>query len=253
MKNFISVLLLLAFVAVSAQWKTNWNKEDKFTYYDQQRLTWGYFVGMNYFDFKLHPTGDGINEYGRFNVESVASPGFSAGLMGRMRINDYFDLFVQPGIHFTERTLYFNHIRTGQMIEFPDGSMQAATPQDSIRDIKSSYIDVPIFLQLHGDRWFNTRPYIQAGLGYAVNLQSEEKSTDDNYDGVFRMKTHGFNWQIEGGISIYFRRFKLTPSVKGIFFFNNELVADDPTSPNVWAGALSAMHTRAVVFSVKFE
>lgn len=255
MKKLIALFTILFLTTAEAQWKPNWDKIDKNNEEDQKTISYGYFLGVNYFDFKIHPDSIGINKLGKYNVESVGKFGFSAGLIGKLRLNNYFDLYIQPGIHFVERTLYFNHIKKGQQFEFytEDNTYYTATEKDSIRDIKSSYIDIPVMLNFHGDRWFNTRPYLQAGIGYSVNLQSQESNEADNEDGVFRLKTHGFNYQIEGGINIYFNRFKLTPSVKGIFFFNNELVADDPETPSIWAGSMKSLHTRAIMFSLKFE
>ena len=254
MRKIFALLTLLFLVTAQAQWKPNFDKEDKNNAEDQKRLSYGYFLGLNYFDFKIHPTEYGINEQGRFDVETEGGMGFSAGLMGKLKLNNRFDLFIQPGIHFTERKIYFNNIQTNGVYENPyDGSFYTAVAQDSVRDVKSSYIDIPLFLQVHGDRWFNTRPYLQAGIGYMINMQSEEGSDDDNLDGVFRLKTHSFTYQFEAGVSIYFRRFKLTPSVKGIFFFNNELVADDPETPPIWAGSFRSLHSRALMFSLKFE
>lgn len=253
MKKVFFLIAIMIFSVSNAQWRINNDKEDKFTTQDNKKLTWGYFLGLNSFDSKLHPSDTGINDYGRLTVRSEAQMGFTAGLMGRLKLNEHFGLVLQPGIHFSERTLSFEHIRENQSYETPAGTFYVATAEDSIRSIKSSYIDIPLFIQLQGNRWFNTRPYIQAGVGYAVNLQSNEGSEDDNEDGVFRMKTHGFNYQIEAGISIYFRRFKLTPSVKGMFFLNNELGADDASTAQIWAGSLKSLHTRAIVFSLKFE
>ena len=124
---------------------------------------------------------------------------------------------------------------------------------DTLRNVKSTYLDIPILLNIHGDRWGNTRPYFQAGVSWAVNLQSNEKKFDDNLQGTFRSKTHNFTWQAEMGVEIYFKRFKLTPSVKGIFFFNNEWIPDNDETPNLWAGSLKSLSTRAIVFSVKFQ
>lgn len=254
MRKIFALFTIMFIVSAQAQWKPNFDKEDKNNAEDQKTLSYGYFLGLNYFDFKMHPSEMGINDLGRFDVESEAKMGFSAGLLGKLKLNNRFDLLIQPGIHFTERNLYFNRIHEGAIFDNPaDGSVYLAAVNDSVREIKSSYIDIPILLQIKGDRWFNTRPYLQAGVGYMINMQSEESSEDDNLDGIFRLKTHSFTYQIEGGVSIYFRRFKLTPSVKGIFFFNNELVADDPGTPPIWAGSFNSLHTRAIMFSLKFE
>lgn len=257
MKKLLSTLFLLSLFLTNAQWRVNYDKEDLFIQEDEKRLSWGYFVGLNQFNFKIEPKhrysksnretdkAPGIDEKGKFLVTSEPKIGFTAGLMGKLKLNDYFDVWLQPGIQLTERVLHFENLKyDSNVIE---------NKENSTRKIKSSYVDVPIFIQLHGDRWFNTRPYIQAGVGYAFNIDSQENADDDNSGGVFRTTANNFNWQAEAGISIYFRRFKLTPSIKGIFFLNNELVPDKPDSPSVWANSLSSLKTRAIVFSLKFE
>uniref|UniRef100_UPI0039A72503 type IX secretion/gliding motility protein PorT/SprT n=1 Tax=Ornithobacterium rhinotracheale TaxID=28251 RepID=UPI0039A72503 len=294
MKKAISLCMLFSFLSLNAQWKTNYGKEDFFVEHDEQRLSWGYFVGLNQFDFKITPRydygtdrsnvakgetyvahgtstiplrvaekgGAAINENGNFLVTVDSKMGFSAGLMGRLKVNENIDLWLQPGIHFTERTLHFNNIKVGDaypILKYTEEGDQPSREEYTVtedaleRNIKSSYVDIPFVVEFHGNRWFNTRPYVQAGLGYAINLQAQENNTDDNYGGIFRMKTHNFNWQAEMGINIYFRRFKLTPAVKGIFFLNNELVPDNPGTPNIWANTMSSLKTRALVFSLKFE
>ena len=265
MKRLLSILSLFTLLVTNAQWKVNYDKEDLFIQEDEKKFSWGYFIGLNQFNFKIEPneykapptegykdlTKDyipGVDKKGKFLVTTEPKIGFTAGLMGKLKLNDYFDVWVQPGIQLTERILYFETLR--QKYKSTDNDNDEA---NSTRKIKSSYVDLPIFIQLHGDRWFNTRPYVQAGVGYAYNIDSQEYSDDDNSAKIFRTTTNNFNWQAEAGISIYFRRFKLTPSIKGIFFLNNELVPDKNETLNVWANSMSSLKTRAVVFSLKFE
>ena len=108
-------------------------------------------------------------------------------------------------------------------------------------------------LEIHADRWYNSRPYAAAGLNYMVNLQSNSSATDDNRQGVFRSTTHNFAWSAEAGIQFYFSRFKLTPAFRGTFAFNNEIVADNAGTPPYWTAAISTMQTRAFMFVLKFE
>jgi hypothetical protein len=51
---------------------------------------------------------------------------------------------------------------------------------------------------------------------------------------VFRSTTHNFAWSAEMGIQFYFNKFKLTPAIRGTFFMNNEMVADNATTPPYW-------------------
>lgn len=238
MKNLLAITLFLLTVSSFGQFRPDtqkqWFRED----FDEKPFSWGYYLGTNLMFFKVVPARNGVDDFGMIYLRQKNKMGFSVGLMGKMKLNDNFDLKLEPGIHFAERTLYFGNIES-----------QA----DSTREVKSTYLDIPFLVKLHGDRWVNTRPYIQAGVGYMVNLQSNEKKKEDNREEIFRMKTHNFNWQVEFGVELYFRRFKLTPSVKGIFLFNNELVQDNPDTDPIWAGSLKSLSTRAVVFSLKFE
>ena len=108
-------------------------------------------------------------------------------------------------------------------------------------------------LEIHADRWYNSRPYAAAGLNYMVNLQSNSSAAEDNQQGIFRSTTHNFAWSAEAGIQFYFSRFKLTPAFRGTFAFNNEIVSDNAGTPPYWTAAISTMQTRAFMFVLKFE
>lgn len=240
MKNFLAFLLLILTTSAFGQFRPNsekvWHREED----DDKKFGWGYFLGTNRMSFKVVPADEGVNEHGMVYLRQENKMGFSVGLMTRLRLNNNMDLKLEPGVHFAERNLYFGNIESGDETE-------------TFRAVKSTYVDIPLLLKVHGDRWVNTRPYLQGGLGYAMNLQSNEKKEDDNQQGVFRMKTHNFNWQVEAGVEIYFSKFKLTPAIKGMFFFNNELVQDNPDTNTQWAGSLQSLSTRGVFFSLKFE
>ncbi|MGM5630406.1 porin family protein [Apibacter raozihei] len=252
MKKIVTFALLMLYFTGNAQFRT---KEvlERYTDFDEQPFSWGYYLGANYFDLKLHPSEEGLEQSGRFLVNADTKAGFTVGLIGRMRVHDYVDLRLEPAMHFVQRDLIFHNVQKLIDQEVANGMTPSYTEQDIYRNVKSTYLDFPLFLNFHGDRWKNTRPYVQGGISWLINLQSNEKKEQDNYDQIFRMKTHNFSYQLEAGIEIYFKRFKMTPAVRGIFFFNNELVADNPGTPPYWAGALKSIHSRAFVFSVKFE
>ncbi|MDH6253203.1 hypothetical protein M2347_002930 [Chryseobacterium sp. H1D6B] len=190
-------------------------------------------------------------------VSSKASRSFGAGLIGKWRLNDYLDLRMEPGLQFAQRELTFN---TQSNDQYAAGTLTnpafvpiPLTDKDRVREVKSTLVDIPVLLELHGNRWYNSRPYIAAGVNYIVNLQSNSDSTDDNLQQVFRSTTHNFAWSAEMGIQFYFNKFKLTPGIRGTFFMNNEKVADNPDTPPYWSSAVSTLQTRAIMFVLKFE
>lgn len=238
------------------------DRQDHLEDFDLQKFSWGFYLAGNNFDYKmvLNPTFgmDGNQSL----VESKPAYSFGAGLIGKMRLNEFFDLRIEPGLHFVQRDLTFNtfdHVNKLYPGGYPtpDGSLTEVisnpTEAHMKRSVKSTYVDIPVMLEVHGDRWYNSRPYAAAGINYMMNLQSNETSEGDNSVNTFRTTTHNFGWSAEIGIQFYFSRFKLTPALRGTFFTNNELVQDKPTTPPYWSSAISTMQTRAFMFVLKFE
>lgn len=226
---------------------------------DLEKFSYGFYLAGNNFDYKmnLNPV---LGMDGNKNlVESKSTYSFGAGLIGKMRLNEFFDLRIEPGLHFVQRDLTFNTFENsnqhtgGSNYNPPFTPLAEFTDTDSKKIVKSTYLDVPILLEIHGDRWYNSRPYAAAGVNYLMNLQSNETSESDNQQNVFRTTTHNFGWSAEIGIQFYFERFKLTPAIRGTFFTNNELVADKATTPPYWSSAISTLQSRAFMFVLKFE
>lgn len=248
MNKILKSAIIIA-LGVSASFKAqfrNSDRVDRLEWIDHKKYSWGFFINANHFDYKLILDPKYGVEEKRNLVDSKPTYSFGAGLIGKMKINDYLDLRLEPGLQFVERELTFK------------GAEVLATKVEDIdsftkRKVKSTYIDVPLLLEFHGLRWYNSRPYVAGGLNWMVNLQSQQQQTNDNQQGTFRTLTHNFAWSAEVGIQFYFSRFKLTPAFRGTFMLNNELVADNPNTPPYWAGALSSMSTRAFMFVLKFE
>lgn len=199
--------------------------------FDKQRVHWGYFLGFNQYDFKFdynENTGD---------VLVAKTTGFNVGLIGNLRLNDYFDLRFEPGLYYTQRDLGFPN--------FADES-------DFLREVRSTYIHFPLLIKASTKRLGNFKPYIVGGVSTSINLGSNEDSRDDNSNGTFRMTRSTYYYEIGFGIDFYLFYFKFSPSIRGVFAFNDELVPDaDPNSP--WTSNINGMYSRAVFINFTFE
>ena len=229
-------LLLLTLVlgqAVLAQFKEkpilNLQNEDK------KFLNWGYFLGFNQYDFKFEYK----NDLGPRQTDVLVSKnvGFNVGLIGEMRLNEFLDLRFEPGLFYSKRDL-----------GFPGFSAE----NQAIREVRSTYISLPLLLKASARRIGNWKPFVIGGGGMAINLGSNEDSPDDNSSGTFRMKKQVFNYELGFGIDFYLEYFKFSPSIRGVFAITDELVADtDPNSP--WTSNIASMKTRGVFVNFTFE
>lgn len=199
--------------------------------FDKQRVHWGYFLGFNMYDFKT----DYKLPNQEINVEGAT--GFSVGLVGNLRLQEYIDLRFEPGLYYASRTLTYQGFDNDR---------------DAIREVKATYLHFPLLLKFSSLRTGNVRPYLVGGLSTTLNLSSNAKSRDDNFEQRFRVKQWTQNYEIGFGIDLYFEYFKFSPSIRGVFGFNDELIRDeDPNSP--WTGNIESLKTRAVLINFTFH
>ena len=232
MKN-IFLLFIGLFIGLSTHCQFNEKPIINLENEDEALLNWGYFLGFNQYDFKfdyrdIPDNGD--------NLVST-STGFNVGLIGELRLNQFMDVRFEPGLFYAQRTIGFRG--------FTD-------PNDALREVKSTYINFPILLKVSTKRLGNWKPFLVGGAAYALNLGSNEDSLEDNSTNTFRMTKNNYNWELGFGIDFYTEYFKFSPSIRGVFAINNELVPDnDPNSP--WTSHLAGMRTRGIFVNFTFE
>jgi hypothetical protein len=109
-----------------------------------------------------------------------------------------------------------------------------------------------LLLKVSTLRLGNWKPFLVGGASTSLNLGSNEKILDDNSSATFRMKKTTYYYEMGFGIDFYLEYFKFTPSIRGVFAINDELVRDnDPNSP--WTGNVEAMMTRGLFINFTFE
>ncbi|MBE9489255.1 MAG: PorT family protein [Bacteroidetes bacterium] len=234
------LFLVLSFICISQIASAQLFSKEKIRNqenFDKAFLSWGYFLGFNNYDFNF--------DYNRDlkDIQVLKSVGFNVGLIGNLRINDYLDLRLEPGLSISKRELnYHSSYFRGQT--FNDN--------DLIREARSTYIHVPLLLKISTKRVNNIKPFIVGGFSTALNLSSNEENPDDNSVGQFRSKKGVFFYELGFGIDLYLYWFKFTPSVRGVFAINDELVRDfDPNSP--WTGNITSMKTRGLFINFTFQ
>lgn len=204
---------------------------------DKKLFSWGYFLGFNSYDFNFDYKED------KDEIEIEKSGGFNVGLVGNLRINEFIDIRLEPGLSITTRNIVYNESYF-QGIEFSDS--------DLLREVKSTYIHIPLLFKFSTKRLNNFKPFVVGGFSTALNLSSNEKNPDDNSNGTFRTKKNMVFYELGFGIDFYLYNFKFTPSIRGVFALNDELVRDvDVNSP--WTSNIHTMKTRAVFINFTFQ
>jgi len=236
MKKFIAITgLLLCFFQGNAQIFSGeriLNNEN----FDKQRWSWGYFLGFNTYDLDFD-----LKEYSpnlpfqdkQYNVERTI--GFNVGLVGNLKLNNNLDLRLEPGVSFNRRNF--------QLLKADQGT---------IREINSTYVHIPLLLKFSANRLNNFKPFVVGGVSTSLNLSSNENNPDDNSANQFRMTTNTYYYEVGFGIDLYFYYFKFSPSIRGVFAINDELIRDN--NPNsIYTSNVEKMSSRGIFLNFTFQ
>jgi hypothetical protein len=199
--------------------------------FQKNRVHWGFYLGFNFYDFQFDYKS--ITK----DLEVKNTTGFNVGLIGNLRLHEYIDLRFEPGLYYTERNLIYPDI---------------VDPVDRFREVKSTYIHFPLLIKFSSKRFGNVRPYLVGGVSRSLNLSSFADSPDDNESDVFRMTKWTNNYEIGFGVDLYLEYFIFSPSIRGVFSMDDELIRDkDPNSQ--WTSNIDAMRTRGVFLNFSFH
>lgn len=235
-KRLLVILVLFTFQSATAQLFSKervLNNEN----FDKLRLSYGYYLGFNVYGYKIDYTAN-VKD-----VQILKSVGLNVGLVGNLRINDYIDVRLEPGLVISRRELnysqsYFNGI--------------AYEDKDLSREIQSTFVHIPLLIKFSTKRINNIKPFIVGGVSTALNLSSQQDNPDDNSNNTFRVTKNNLYYELGIGIDLYLTWFKFSPSIRGVFSMQNELVNDfDPNSP--WTRNIAQMQTRGLFVNFTFQ
>ena len=237
MKNLFIVFLFFILAQTASAQLFSKERIKNIENFDKDRWTWGYFLGFNNYDFNFD------YEHNLNDIQVEKSGGFNVGLIGNLRLHEHFDVRFEPGLYITRRLLHYNP-------SYFAG--QSYNEADLEREVRSTYIHLPLLLKISTKRLNNFKPFIVGGFSTALNLYSNQDNPNDNSNGEFRVVKGNLYYELGVGIDFYLYWFKFTPSIRGVFSLKDELIRDeDPNSP--WTSNVTSMKTRGVFINFTFQ
>ena len=227
MRTFI-LFLSLFFLTINSSAQKNKTTINNLQNFDQQKIHFGYFIGLNMYDYKFK-----LEQEKTITVENKF--GFNVGLIGDLKLNRNLNLRFEPGLYKNNLNVVYNDIGNEK------------------REKKSTYINLPILLKYSSERYRNIKPFIVGGLSSSINLSSNQNRIDDIESGLYRTKTVSFNYELGFGVDLYFQYFKFSPSIRGVFSLTNELIPDNPTSSGDFTNNIEKLYSRGIFINFSFH
>lgn len=233
-------LLLLAPLSGAGLLHAQERKIQNRPFLDDRVWHYGFLVGFNIQDLRLANNGTAyVNQ--NHNVEywyadvPEYTPGFSVGVLGELKANDWLSVRIIPTMHFGDKKVVFKEQRSGNVAE---------------QYVKSTYLSVPFDLKISAARFNNYRPYVVTGLAPTLDLTVKKGKE-------LLVKKTDVMFEVGMGLDLYYPFFKMIPELKFCFGLKNILDKNrtDLKEPSLlkYSDALDKAQNSMIVLTLYFE
>lgn len=176
-----------------------------------------------------------------FSIESNPTFGFVIGIVGDLKIGQYFNFRFTPSLTFGERDIEYG------IMSYQD----AALPQLLIarKNVQSTFVEFPFMMKFKGSRINNARPYVLGGVKYALDLASNAKKKEDsNVTHVF-INRNDLYAQLGVGFDFYTAYFKFGTEVVMSYGLRDLLKRDQ----TIYTDAITKLQSKIFQINFTFE
>ncbi|MBN2174716.1 MAG: PorT family protein [Bacteroidales bacterium] len=243
-------LVVLSPVQITAQSR----KVENMPTYDYAKYHFGFILAANQMFFRLRPIegyhfkqfdalqANEINADSAYiySIESEPTTGFTVGIVGNLRLGDYFDLRFVPSLAFGERYLNYRFLR------YQDG---ADTLVDVKKVVPSTFVEMPLHIKYKSQRLNNFRAYVLSGFNYRIDLASQAKRSKDQGEIQVKINRNDIYWEIGVGFDFYFEWFKFGTEAKMSYGILDMLKRED----NIYTDGIDRLSSKIFQISLTFE
>ncbi len=179
---------------------------------DYKRWHYGAFIGVNTMDF-------GIKNNPESNLRAEIKnwiPGFCVGLIGEMRLNNYFNIRLAPAFHMGQYNVTFYEGTTSSDNQFQ------STAIHGYKNTPSNIVRIPLYVKYSAVRLADSKPYILAGGGVDI-----EWNIDKDPENPILFKKLDYFTEFGVGCTFYTEYLRFSLEAKYSIGFNNKFISFD--------------------------
>lgn len=208
--------------------------------FDRRLLHYGIQVGYTQSKFDLQYSEDEQLRQTLQGVTSYYAPGFHIAVIGDLRLGQWFNLRMLPGVTLVTRDISYsweqNYLATHRLAE-------------RSRNVESVYGDIPIELKFRSVRDGDFRPYITAGMSYGFDFASLRKNRNQTNQSIVRLQASDLRYTMGMGFDVFLRYVKFAIELK-MNFGLLDLKVDDH---DIYISSFEYLHSRTFMLSFTFE
>ena len=240
--------------------------------YDNELYHYGFILGYNQMLFSVNyvndyqnvihspselPSSDvlfGTNDlflnspFKVYDINTHLTHGFTVGIVGNLRLAQYFDLRFIPSLSFGERKITYN------IVSLQEDLVEGITnevPKTISSTTHSTFVEFPLQIKYKSKRNYNSAAYVIAGANYKIDMASQKKLYDSSNGKPkeLSVKRHDIAAEIGAGFDFYTGYFKLGVELKMSYGLLN--VAKEENF--MYANSFESLRNKTFQLSFTFE
>lgn len=223
----VLLVILWNMAGVKAQTTMYMEEHDAKPYY------FGITLAGNNSNFKLYQDEIFLHQDSIMVAEPLKTFGFNLGLLGNLRLSEYFDLRFNPQLLFASKNLYYKE-------NYPQ--------RESTKNIESILLSFPLQIKFKSDRIGNMRVYTIGGMKYDYDLASNARAR--RAEDLVKIRKSDFGYEFGAGFEFYFPSFIFSPEFKISNGIGNVHVKDEHLR---YSNVIDKLQSRMIVFSIHLE
>ena len=208
--------------------------------FDHRRFHYGIQVGYTQSKFDLQYSEDETLRQDIQGTTSYYSPGFHINVIGDMRLGDYLNLRLLPGVTLISRDLAYAWSATYR---------ESHWKYDEMRTVESVYGEIPVELKYRAMRYANFRPYLTTGVSGGFDFASLRKNKNNNNESIVRLNPVDLRYTMGVGFDFFLRYVKFAIEMKMTFGIPDLRVDDD----DLYTQSVNYLRSRTFMLSFTFE
>ncbi len=208
--------------------------------FDTRKFHYGIQVGYTQSKFDLQYSEQDTLRQTILGTTSYYSPGFHINIIGDMRLGDWFNIRLLPGITLISRDMSY---------VWSDSYTATHWKYDTRRTVESVYGEVPIELKFRAKRYGNFRPYLTAGGVWGFDFASLRKNKNNNDESIIRLNPMDLRYTYGVGFDIFLRYVKFAVELRMAFGLVDLRVEDN----DYYTQSVTKLLSRTFMLSFTFE
>lgn len=221
------IILCLLPMLCSAQWNM--------TDHDAKQYYFGITLAYNTSHFHLDPSSYFLKQDTVLSATPLNSSGFDLGLLANLRLNNRFDLRLNPSLIFAEKNIMY-------VVN------QDSSTSNVYQDIESVLISLPLQVKFKSDRINNFRVYVIGGMKMDYDLSSNARAKQG--DNLILIHSLDYGYEAGIGFEFYLPSFIFSPEIKISNGLGNLLVGNHGY---VYSTVIQRLTSRMIIFSIHLE